>query len=89
MSHADTLRGIASGSHPGLSYAAVVALIAGVEALDTLDRVRATLTDLRDQQEAAWQSWDAYDDIWDGAVSDTLKYAIHRLTEALEGETNE
>ena len=87
MSYADTLRGMANGPHPGLSYSAVVALIAGAEALDTLERVRAVLTDLQSQQEAAWQSWDAYDDIWDGAVSDTLRYAIHRITEALEGDT--
>lgn len=89
MSHADTLRGMASGSHPGLSYASVVALIAGVEALEAIGRVRAVLTDLRGQQEAAWESWDAYYDTWDGAVSDTLHDTIHLLTEALEGDSHE
>ena len=84
MSHADTLRGMANGPHPGLSYSAVVSLIAGVEALEAIGRVRAVLTDLRGQQEAALQRWDDTGDTWDGATSDTLHDTIHLLTEALE-----
>lgn len=89
MNHADTLRGMAKAFQMVGSYERVDTCLAGAEALDALERVRAVLTDLQSQQEAAWESWEAYDDIWDGAVSDTLRYAIHRITEALEGETNE
>ena len=87
MSHADILRGMANGPHPGLSRSAVVALTAGAEALDARERVRAVLTELRGRQEAALQSWEAYYNTWDGAVSDTLHDAIHMLTEVLEGKT--
>lgn len=87
MTHADTLRGMAKAFQMVGSYERVDTCLAGAEALDALERVRAVLTDLQSQQEAAWESWEAYDDIWDGAVSDTIRYTIHRITEALEGET--
>ena len=82
MSHADTLRALASGTHPGLSYSAVVALIAGVEALDTLDRVRAVLTDLRDDYLAHIADHDE-------ATVTHMCYctAADDLTNILEGET--
>ena len=91
MSHADTLRGMASDEHilAGRENPRSTALLAGADALDTVDRVRELLTSLRRSQQFTRRRWDATCDTWDGAVSDTLKYAIHRLTEALEGETNE
>ena len=86
MTHAERLRDMAKDHLIAGNDQIADALLAGAEALDALERVRAVLTDLRDQQEAAWQSWEAYDDIWDGAVSDTIRYTIHRITEALEGD---
>lgn len=89
MTHADTLRGMASDERilAGRENPRSTALIAGMDALDALDRVRAALTDLRGQQEAALQRWDDTGDTWDGATSDTLHHTIHLLTEALEGDT--
>ena len=88
MSHADTLRGMASGSHPGLSYSAVVALIAGVEALEAIDRVRHALGSIaRVRADSEYSRGHDDDPEWYAATSDALEYAIDLITEALEGET--
>lgn len=60
---------------------------AATEKAEQIKRVRDVLTDLRGQQEAALQRWDDTGDTWDGATSDTLHDTIHRLTEALAGDT--
>ena len=88
MSHADTLRGMASGTHPGLSYSAVVALIAGVEALDAVERVRHALSVIA-RQKADTEYARGHDDDaeWHVATADALEYVIDLLAEALEGDT--
>ena len=88
MRHADTLRGMASGSHPGLSYSAVVALIAGVEALEAIDRVRNALSSIArakaDSEAARDHGHDNTD--WHETTADALEYVLDLLTEALEGD---
>ena len=88
MSHADTLRGMASGSHPGLSYSSVVALIAGVEALEAIGRVRNALNSIaREKADSEYSRGHDDDAEWYAATADALEYVIDLLTEALEGDT--
>lgn len=87
MSHADTLRGMANGPHPGLSYSAVVALIAGAEALDALERVRDALTEIDRLDDDAWAVWKRDADMYEQGRSDAYDHAHTLITEALKGET--
>ena len=90
MSHADTLRGMASDERilAGRENARSTALLAGADALDTLDRVRHALNGIarvKADSEAARDH--GYDNVeWHETTADALEYVLDLLTEALEGD---
>ena len=89
MTHADTLRSMANGPHPGLSRSAVDALIAGADALQERGRVRNVLNGIIHQKAESEHARDhGHDNTeWHETNTDTLEYIIDLLTEALEGDT--
>lgn len=89
MTHADTLRSMAHGPHPGLSRSGVLALTAGADALQEMGRVRNVLNGLIHQKAESEHARDhGYDNPdWHETNADTLQYVIDLLTEALEGGT--
>ena len=91
MSHADTLRGMASDEHilAGRENARSTALLAGADALDTLDRVRHALSSIaREKAESEHARDHGHDNTdWHETTADALEYVLDLLTEALKGDT--
>ena len=86
MSHADTLRTWA-GQY--ITPAAREPFLAGADALEATGRVREALRSIdrvRANSEADLERGDDNAE-WYVATADALEYAIHLLTEALEGGT--
>ena len=86
MSHANELRKLALGASLASQPEKAAAARAGADALDAVERVRHALSVIaRKKADTEYARGHDDDAEWYVATADALEYAIHLLTEALEG----
>ena len=86
MSHADTLRGMASDEHilAGRENPRSTALLAGAEALGEVIRLRKAIAELAEEERAT-----AEDDFFPVHLRDLCRAYADDLARILEGDTDE